>query len=211
MKRHVPSPGELLDLQASVAERTRLEREITAAREAHGTSGRGLPARLGLAGYPLGAWVPASSLAMVGHATPLAALESFLCAGSNADVERLEELTELGSEAQARADSLFAGLPERAQREYGTPLNLVALLLAKDAPVEGLQVVAALREDEDHFSIYSGTDTRYDLHRSSDGWRISVAPSTIDHFALLLSGQGDPESLGVPPPSLPEPIKPPGI
>ncbi len=132
----------------------------------------------------------ATEFARTNHSTPRNALETLLSATNDGDSATLTGSFVLSPEARRQAGELFAHLSEAQRAQYGSPEQMLALLLAGSTPVAGVQVmnqhVGASGAD---FAPSAANDPSYQtlhvqrqytdgrvreqdmiFHQTSDGW-----------------------------------------
>jgi len=140
--------------------------------------------------------LPFTEWRRVGHATPVATLETVLWAASVGEVNTLAELLSLDPVVRTQVYALMIRLPDTIRREYDTPERFVALLTAADVPlgaaqirenpmagVQGEGLVAVLRDRENRMRT-----TNLTLRQDGELWKIVVPGSAIEKYAALLSG-----------------------
>lgn len=141
--------------------------------------------------------IPASEWKNAGRATPSAAVETVLWAAAGGDVDTVAGLIALDPSARAKAEALFARLPDAARAEYGSPEKLVALFLAKDAAVvSGMQILGQRDVTPDLIGVRvrlanDEGKTKEDLfgfQRASDGLRLVVTDRIVDKYAQQIAG-----------------------
>ncbi len=140
---------------------------------------------------------PASELKNVGRATASAAVETVLAAAVGGDVETLANSILLDQSAEAKADELFARLPDSARAQYGSPDKLIALMLAKDAAaLTGMQVLGQrdISPDVVGVRVRLATDEGktkeqgLGFRKTSDGLRLIITDDVVKKYAGQLSG-----------------------
>jgi hypothetical protein len=141
---------------------------------------------------------PAGDLKNAGRATLSAAVETVLSAAIGGDVDTLAGSILLDPAAQARADELFARLPEATRAQYGSPDKLIALMIAKDAAsVTGMQVLGQRDISPDVIGVRlrlaseDGKTKEQGLafQKTSDGLRAIIPADAVDKYAKQLSGK----------------------
>ena len=141
--------------------------------------------------------IPAGELKNAGRATVPAAVETFLWAAVGGDVEVVANSILLDPAAQAKAQELFARLPDAMQAQYRSPDNLVALMLAKDAAaLSGMQVLGQRDLSADVVGVRvrlandAGQTKEQGLafQKTSGGLLLKISVNTVDKFAQQLSG-----------------------
>ena len=139
--------------------------------------------------------VRASEWRNAGTATPVATLETVLWAAAGGDVDRLASLLVFDPGVRARAETLLAGLPEKARAEYGTPERLIAALTAKDVPLGMARIFDPKIEDASGRRIVvnllppTGAGSRpvaVSLRQDGEIWKLGVPASAVEKYASLL-------------------------
>jgi hypothetical protein len=141
----------------------------------------------------IGNSVPASRWTNAGRATPDAAFETALWAAGGGDIESLAGLLAFDEPAQTKAEAIFANLPPGMKQELATPQRLIALLVAKDAPLGSAQIVsqsstATGAQIDGQLMDEKGKSkqVRLSLRPEGDSWRFIVPPSAVDKYAAQL-------------------------
>lgn len=142
-----------------------------------------------------GAWVPASAWRNQGRSTPEAAIETMLWAAAGGNVSVIKDTLVLAPETRSRADEILAGLPDTS-RQFATPEDLIALLVAGSVPLDSAQVVARQQNQDDEATEYlrlkdSGGRTRQvylSLRKERDGWQLTVPRSAVDQMEKVPGG-----------------------
>lgn len=137
-----------------------------------------------------GKWAPASAWTNCGRGTPESAVETMLWAAAGGDLEQLKSTLDFDDASRARAEAILARLPEAARRQYATPSDLLALMVAGSVPLESAQVVARQMLSEDEATEYvrlkspDGTTRQVGLtlQRSLEGWKLRVPPDVVDQM-----------------------------
>lgn len=140
---------------------------------------------------------PVSSLKNVGKNSPEQTMETLLWSATGGEVDALAGMLTFTDTARARADAWFASLSESTRQQYGTPENLIALMIAKDAAsVTGTQVLGRkdLTSDEVGLRVRFGSDAgktkdeSFLLRRGTDGWRMVLPDQAVDKFVKQIGG-----------------------
>ncbi len=113
-----------------------------------------------------------------------------LWAAAGGDLEQLKSTLDFDDASRARAEAILARLPEAARRQYATPSDLLALMVAGSVPLESAQVVARQMLSEDEATEYvrlkspDGTTRQVGLtlQRSLEGWKLRVPPDVVDQM-----------------------------
>ena len=183
---------ELAKLREQVAALTKSTREAAQIAQAAQQAARGespIPVKL----------IPANEWKNAGRATPNAAVETLLWAAAGGDVDTLSKAILLDASAQTKAQALFARLPEAAQAQYGSPDNLIALMIAKDgASVTGMQILGQrdLAPDIVGVRVRLGMEDDgktqeqgFGFKSSATGLQLIVTDKLVDRYAGQLSGR----------------------
>jgi hypothetical protein len=162
---------------------------------------RSLKRNLGLPADPV--WpeganvVPAGDWRFAGQANPADTLESVLWTARTGDVDRLAGLIALDPKTKAKADALFAELPEDARSQYGSSEKVIATLIAAQMPTD-YAAMATFREVDSApdsallgVRIQAATGNQHDLtfkfQRELDNWRLDVPASAANNLERQLS------------------------
>jgi len=182
--------AELAKLREEMAALKKTTQEATRQAQAATQAARGespIPVKL----------TPAGELKNVGRATASAAVETILSAAYGGDVDTLASSIVLDGAALAKAEELFARLPEATRAQYGSPEKLVALMLAKDATgFTGMQILGQRDMSADvvgvrvRFANEEGKTKEQGLafRKTSDGLRLIVPEDAVKKYAGQLSG-----------------------
>jgi hypothetical protein len=133
--------------------------------------------------------VPGKEWADVGNATPARALETYLWAATNGEVERLEELLVFFNVPGRK--SFFDSLSEESRAKYGTPKYVASLMIASDAKaiasISSIDIVVAGAGGTYLQANYLDTEGR-PMHQflwfrqSPNGWRVNVDDELVAQF-----------------------------
>jgi hypothetical protein len=143
--------------------------------------------------------VPAAELKNAGRTTASAAVETVLAAAFGGDVETLANSILLDQSAQAKADELFARLPDATRAQYGSPDKLIALMLAKDAAaLTGMQVLGQrdINPDVVGVRVRLATDEGktkeqgLGFRKTPDGLKLIITEDVVKKYAGQLGGKG---------------------
>jgi hypothetical protein len=139
--------------------------------------------------------LPFTAWRNVGHATPVATLETVLWAASVGEVNTLAELLSLDPVVRTQVYAMMIRLPDTIRREYDTPERFVALLTAADVPLGAAQIrenavtdsrgeglMAILRDTENRTR-----STNLTLRQEGELWKVVVPGSAIEKYAARLS------------------------
>ncbi len=152
------------------------------------------------------AMIPAAHWTNAGRATPAATVETVLWSGRSGEVEQLASLLTFDEPVLARAKALFDRLPAEAQLRLGSAERLVALLTARDATYEAMQIAATTPVSDTNLKRLqkvqpevtgmvvvqarvqrpgqpAGIKTLV-LRQQADGWRIVVPAAAIESYAV---------------------------
>ncbi len=132
-----------------------------------------------------------------GDATPEFALETAMWAASRGDMEKFSRLLVFEPKAREVITSLRAKLPASSRTEFPTDESLAALLLARQAPLEGVEVIG--RSDVADGGVLlrvemSGPNrthkpAEFAFVQKPDGWRLVVTSELAAHAAHLLQAK----------------------
>lgn len=138
------------------------------------------------------------AIANVGRATPRAAGETMAWALQQADFKTAAEGLTFGAPERQKLEAFIATLPEKSRSDYGTPEQLVALVMAgSPKPIAGVQVLSRAQPDPD--SEIARVQWQYqtgELHqdeirfrRDADGWKQVVSPALTDRVIAYLKAK----------------------
>jgi hypothetical protein len=133
-----------------------------------------------------------------GQATPADAMESVLWSARMGDVDHLAGLISFEPRAKQRADDIFAGLPEAARSQYGSPEAVFATLIAAQIPTD----YSAMAEIGQSYPsadsaildvrIESENGNQRDLslkfQQAQDAWRLDVPEAVVSQYAHQMLG-----------------------
>jgi hypothetical protein len=102
----------------------------------------------------IGGWAAPGDWRPCGNATPDAAIESTLYAAAHGDLNSLKATLEFDGDALAKAESILADLPESSRRQYASPEDLLAVIVAGSVPLNSAQLVARQEDGSDHVTEY---------------------------------------------------------
>jgi len=139
--------------------------------------------------------VPALSWKNAGVNTPAEAYETMLWAKNYGQVQTFVKTFVLDDLGQAKADALYATIPESLRAKYASPEEMMAGLLINTTAVAGMRVVDQSSEDTEDTKLnvqYQYSDGRVredtvDLHRYPDGWRQIIAAGIVDKLGRNLN------------------------
>ena len=144
---------------------------------------------------------PALSWRNAGFNSPAEAYETLHWALNYGQAQVFMKAFVLDGEAKAKADALFATIPESLRKKYSSAEELMAALLINTTPVAGMRIVeqTATSPDETKLKVqYQYADGRVredtvDFHRDSDGWRQIIEAGVVDKMGRnlheILAGQ----------------------
>ena len=140
-----------------------------------------------------GTWASAAAWKNCGRATPEAALETMLWASAGGDLGELKGILEFDDASRLQAAAMLAALPESDRRQYATPEDLLALMVAGNVPLDSAQIVARQHVSENEALEYvrlkdSAGVTRQvclTLHRTPGGWKLRVPGETVKALTKL--------------------------
>ena len=131
-----------------------------------------------------------------GQASPEATFETALWAGAGGNVESLTGLLSFDTDAQAKAEAIFANLPPAMRQELATPERLIALLVAKDVPLGSAQILAQTTpvdpaaETKLWVKLVDNEgkpkETNLSLRSQDGSWRFVVPSRAIERYAIML-------------------------
>jgi hypothetical protein len=149
--------------------------------------------------WPAGAAVRSAVLwAYCGQATPDDTLESVLWTARTGDTEHLADLIDFEPGAKAKAEALFASLPDAARVQYGSPAGIVAALIAAQMPTDYAAMAAVARSEPvpgvalvrlrllDGSGVQSDHD--FKLLSAAGAWRLAVPESVVDSGVAQVRG-----------------------
>lgn len=128
---------------------------------------------------------PRSAWRNAGHATPQAAIETFIWAATKKDFDALARSFVLGDHSKEEADAFFATLSPELQAKYGSPERLFAPFFAagpkKVQTIDAMQVIDMREGDRPdevvvrywvHFADGTGHVDTLPFRQLADGWRM---------------------------------------
>jgi hypothetical protein len=138
----------------------------------------------------IGSWASPGDWRPCGNATPDAAIESTLCAAAHGDLSSLKATLEFDGNALAKAESILAGLPESSRRQYASPEDLLAVIVAGSIPLDSAQLVARQEDGSDKVTEYvrlrnaegATRQVSISLHQGPDGWRLAIPANVTDQI-----------------------------
>lgn len=186
----VPDEAEMTRRRAGAAEAARLRAYTGTRTQATEPPSPPAAAPAGPA-YPLGQMIPATKWQDRGRTTPADTLETVLWASAGGELEALTKALRFDPASQARAETLLAQLPEATRRHYATPETLLASLVAKEAPLGALTVLAQRETGPGTALAYAvlqqnGRAPRQvclTFRQAEDGWQLVVPPNAVEKIA----------------------------
>jgi hypothetical protein len=138
----------------------------------------------------IGSWAAPEDWRPCGNATPDAAIESTLCAAAHGDLSSLKATLEFDGDALAKAESILADLPDSSRRQYASPEDLLAVIVAGSIPLDSAQLVARQQDGSDNVTEYvrlknaegATRQVSISLHQGPDGWRLSIPATVTDQI-----------------------------
>jgi hypothetical protein len=138
----------------------------------------------------IGSWAAPGDWRPCGNATPDAAIESTLCAAAHGDLGSLKATLEFDGKALAKAESILADLPELSRRQYASPEDLLAVIVAGSIPLDSAQLVARQEDGSGKVTEYvrlrnaegATRQVSISLHQGPDGWRLAIPASITDQI-----------------------------
>lgn len=135
-------------------------------------------------------------LSEAGRATPEAAFQTLIWAAMKGRDPEMAACLALDPAARAKAESLLGTLPAEARASYGTPEQLVGLVLAQGVlDSTALQFVRRPVDDGDHVTLAvlirangRESETKIPMVSSSEGWRMNISEKQIDVIRSRLAG-----------------------
>lgn len=136
----------------------------------------------------IGSWAAPGDWRPCGNATPDAAIESTLCAAAHGDLSSLKATVEFDGETLAKAESILADLPESSRKQYASPTDLLAVIVAGSIPLDSAQLVARQDDGTGNVTEYvrlknadgATRQVSISLHQGPEGWRVSMPANVTD-------------------------------
>ncbi len=140
-----------------------------------------------------GIWAPANEWKDCGRASPESAIETVLWAASGGNLDSLKASLYFGNEARSKAETVLADLPEGTRRQYATPEDLLALIVAGSVPLDSALLVARQQNGTNDVTEYlrlkdsqgRSRQVFLSLRNGPDGWRLSVPANTLEAIARI--------------------------
>jgi hypothetical protein len=139
----------------------------------------------------------ASELKNLGKATPDTAVQTTIWAAIGGEVDVVANGITFTPAGRAKADAWFASLSDITRQQYGSPENVIALLVSRDAAgLAGMQVLGQKEISPNdvgvrvRFATNDGQtkDDNMIMHRTTDGWRLLLNDTVVQKFANKLGG-----------------------
>jgi RNA polymerase sigma factor (sigma-70 family) len=151
-----------------------------------------------------------SQFVNAGRATPRDTLETNHWATKHLDLATLAVSFEFDEEGKIRADTGFALLTEEMRRQFGSPENLAAAMMADRPGPSAIAVLEQIEQGPDDADLKiralnsDGTSAVETVHfrRHEDGWRVVIPAASVNGAVNLITG--DPNTILRPKPKLPE-------
>lgn len=89
--------------------------------------------------------VPASDWKNLGRGTPEAALETTVWSVANGDMDTLAATLLVDATSREKLEQSLAALPSDLRSQYGTPEQLLALMVSKDIPDGAMHILGPLQ------------------------------------------------------------------
>jgi len=140
-----------------------------------------------------GIWAPAGGWRNCGRATPESTIETVLWAASGGDLDSLKASLFIGDEARSKAASVLANLPDGSQRQFATPEDLLALIVAGNIPLDSALLAARQQNGSNDVTEYlrlkdaqgRSRQVFLSLRNGPDGWRLSVPANVLEPIARV--------------------------
>ncbi|HWA09438.1 MAG TPA: hypothetical protein VG838_08325 [Opitutaceae bacterium] len=148
-----------------------------------------------------GIWTAPAEWKNCGRDTPESALETTFWAAAGGELGVLKDVFEFDDAARAKAESILAGLPESSRVTYATPEDLLALVAARDIPLDDVQWFACTQHDPDTVtdSIVlrdaegKTQQAHLTFHRGDTGWRLVVPDNAVEGMVRAITGASPPQ------------------
>lgn len=137
-------------------------------------------------------------MANVGRATPTGAAQTIAWALQRADYKAVAGVLAFEPAEREKLEAFIATLPESLRAQYGTPEQIVALVMAgTPKPLAGVQLLSRTQPDPDtelhvvQWQYQSG-DVQQDtlkFHREADGWKQVVSPTMVNRVIGYLKAK----------------------
>ena len=134
-------------------------------------------------------------MANAGRATPSATAQTIAWALRQADFKVVASALTFDAPERAKLEAFIATLPDKIRTEYGTPEEVVALVMAgSPKPIAGVQLLNRTQPDADteiqvvQWQYQTGEVQQNELkfHRDADGWKQVVSPALTDRVIAFL-------------------------
>jgi hypothetical protein len=191
LEAQIPSSAEIARLQENREAVTKLAREFKELRASDEAQRTPLPSPAGRRMRDEA--LAAESWRNAGRSTPEAVLETTLWAAAGGDVETLTGCLWLDPSARERAEALFAGLPEQARREFGTPERLLASMTVADILLGNARILGEYPEADGtelvvRLENVSGRSRNVllTLRRHGSDWSLAMPGAIVERYAAKL-------------------------
>ncbi len=144
--------------------------------------------------------LPKDAWANLGSDTPRAALQTALWAAAHGELDTLARNMTFDPAARAKADALFASLPDATRSQFGSPEQFMALVLSDEInKITSLQVLRETKSANDQANLqvvlpnnHGGYKVdNFPMQRGPTGWQLLVPVSAVDGVAKTLAGKTD--------------------
>lgn len=143
-------------------------------------------------------FVRLENFADVGQATPSAAFQTAIWAVTKGNYEALAPLLTMSPDARARLQQYLDGLPRESRQKFGSPEQVIGLLMAMDIlKNDALQIAGTVNGDRNHATIdvrrhangkvQASGKKRIPLERGPSGWRLSISDAMMDDIPSALA------------------------
>lgn len=182
------------------AEKAAYLKAVEARQAAQGRAGGG-PAVTGAKGESSSlapGMVSTEFMANVGRATPSAAAQTIAWGLREADYNAVAGALMFDPPDREKLEAFIATLPEKMRTQYGTPEQIVALVMAgSPKPIAAVQLLGRSQPDADteihrvQWQYQTGEVQQNELkfHREADGWKQVVAPAMVDRVITFLKAK----------------------
>ena len=126
--------------------------------------------------------------------TPAAAAETLFWATDSGDIEALANAIILDPAAREKAEVILARMSDSVPATYNTPEKLVALLLARETDIRGLQVLGESQAGSEALVNLrllkddgKTKDEGLQFRQTPDGWRMTVTGKVVDKMGKKLT------------------------
>ena len=139
-----------------------------------------------------------AAMTNAGRATPSAAGQTIAWALQQADFKAAAGVLTFEPPEREKLEAFIATLPEKSRTAYGTPEEIVALVMAgSPRPIAGVQVLSRTQTDADteisrvQWQYQTGEVEQVELkfRRDADGWKQVVSPALTDRVIGYLKAK----------------------